>query len=52
MSMDKQAVINFVSKDSMETTVKKFNENEDIEYYYFERSIGEDVYRLIIDYNK
>jgi hypothetical protein len=36
----------------METTVQKFNKHEDIEYYYFEKSIREDVYRLIIDYNK
>jgi hypothetical protein len=52
MSIDKQAVINFVPNESMETTIQKFNENGDIEYYYSGRSVKEGVYRLIIDYNK
>jgi hypothetical protein len=52
MSMDKQSVINFVPNESMETTIQKFNENGDIEYYYSGRSVKKGTYRIIIDYNK
>jgi hypothetical protein len=52
MSMDKQAVINFVPNESMETTIQKFNDNGNIEYYYSGRSVKKGTYRLIIDYNK
>ncbi len=52
MSLDKESVINFIPNESMETTIQKFNENGDIEYYYSGRSVKKGTYRLIIDYNK
>ncbi|WP_299057531.1 hypothetical protein [uncultured Polaribacter sp.] len=52
MSLDKQAVLNFVPNESMETTIQKFNNEGNIEYYYSGRSVNKGSYRLIIDYNK
>jgi hypothetical protein len=52
MSLDKKSVINFVPNESMETTIQRFKDDGDIEYYYSGRSVKKGVYRLIIDYNK
>ena len=52
MSIDKQSVLNFVPNESMETTIQKFSDTGEIEYYYSGRSVKKGTYRLIIDYNK
>ena len=52
MSIDKQSVLNFVPNKSMETTIQKFSDTGEIEYYYSGRSVKKGTYRLIIDYNK
>jgi hypothetical protein len=52
MSIDKQSVLNFVPNESMETTILKFTDSGDVEYFYSGRSVKKGTYRLIIDYNK
>lgn len=52
MSLDKQAVINFVPNESMETTIQRFGDDGTINYYYSGRSVKKGTYRLTIDYNK
>jgi hypothetical protein len=52
MSLDKQAVINLLPNESMETTIQKFTETGEVNYYYSGRSVKKGTYRLTVDYNK
>ena len=52
MSIDKQAVINFVPNESMETTIQKLTNDGEIKYFYSGLSVKKGTYRLTVDYNK
>jgi hypothetical protein len=39
MSLDKKSIINFVTNESTETTLHRFKDDGDIEYYYPRSSV-------------